>query len=40
VGVESVDAELAAMLSPEQLAGLRAGLLALCEISGPQRAGS
>ncbi len=31
-GVESVDAELAGMISPEELAGLRAGLTALAEI--------
>ena len=31
-GVEAVDAELAGMLSPTQLAGLRAGLVALTEI--------
>jgi DNA-binding MarR family transcriptional regulator len=30
--VESVDAELARMISPEQMAGLRAGLAALAEI--------
>lgn len=31
-GVTAVDGELAAMLTPEQLAGLRAGLFALCDI--------
>jgi DNA-binding MarR family transcriptional regulator len=31
-GVEAVDTELAGMLSPTQLAGLRAGLVALTEI--------
>jgi len=31
-GVEEVDAELASMLSPEELAGLYAGLVALTEI--------
>jgi DNA-binding MarR family transcriptional regulator len=31
-GVESVDAELASLLSPAELAGLCAGLEALCEI--------
>jgi DNA-binding MarR family transcriptional regulator len=30
--VDSIDAELAAMITPEQLAGLRAGLTALAEI--------
>jgi DNA-binding MarR family transcriptional regulator len=31
-GVLSVDTELAAMITPEELAGLRAGLIALCDI--------
>lgn len=31
-GVQSVDAELARMITPEQLAGLRAGLFALADI--------
>ncbi len=31
-GVETVDAELAGKLSPAELDGLRAGLVALCEI--------
>lgn len=31
-GVESVDAELATMITPRQQAGMRAGLLALAEI--------
>jgi DNA-binding MarR family transcriptional regulator len=31
-GVESVDAELASLISPGELAGLRAGLEALCTI--------
>ncbi len=31
-GVKSIDAELAEALSPAQLAGMRAGLTALCEI--------
>ena len=31
-GVEAVDAELAGKLSPAELSGLRAGLVALCEI--------
>jgi DNA-binding MarR family transcriptional regulator len=31
-GVEAVDGELARLISPEQRAGLRAGLEALCEI--------
>ncbi len=31
-GVDAIDAELAQMISPEQLAGLRAGLEALAEI--------
>ena len=31
-GVESVDAELASLISPGELAGLRAGLEALCAI--------
>jgi DNA-binding MarR family transcriptional regulator len=31
-GIEDVDAELAQMLSPAELAGLRAGLMALAEI--------
>ena len=31
-GVASVDKELAGMLSPEELAGLRNGLVALCDI--------
>jgi DNA-binding MarR family transcriptional regulator len=31
-GVESVDAELAQLLSPAELAGLRTGLEALCDI--------
>ena len=31
-GIEAVDAELAEMLSPAELAGLRAGLAALGEI--------
>ena len=31
-GVQAVDAELAEMITPTELAGLRAGLLALCDI--------
>jgi DNA-binding MarR family transcriptional regulator len=31
-GVQAIDAELADMLTPAQLAGLRTGLTALCEI--------
>jgi len=31
-GVEAVDAELATLISPAELAGLRAGLFALCQI--------
>jgi DNA-binding MarR family transcriptional regulator len=31
-GVQSVDAELATLISPAELAGLRAGLTALCDI--------
>jgi DNA-binding MarR family transcriptional regulator len=31
-GVQAVDSELAERLAPEQLAGLRAGLIALCDI--------
>ncbi len=31
-GVEAVDSELAEMLSPRQLAGMRSGLVALCAI--------
>jgi len=31
-GVREVDAELARRITPEQLAGLRAGLVALCDI--------
>jgi DNA-binding MarR family transcriptional regulator len=31
-GVEAVDAELAERIEPDQLAGMRAGLVALCEI--------
>jgi DNA-binding MarR family transcriptional regulator len=31
-GVDSIDGELEAMLSPAELHGLRAGLVALCEI--------
>jgi DNA-binding MarR family transcriptional regulator len=31
-GIEAVDAELAAMISPAELAGLRAGLVALAQI--------
>jgi DNA-binding MarR family transcriptional regulator len=31
-GVVSVDEELAAMITPDELAGLRAGLVALCDI--------
>ena len=31
-GVAAVDTELATLITPEQLAGLRAGLEALCEI--------
>jgi DNA-binding MarR family transcriptional regulator len=31
-GVEAVDAELVELLAPEELNGLRAGLVALCEI--------
>jgi uridine phosphorylase len=32
VGVVAIDAELAALISPQELAGLRAGLTALCDI--------
>jgi DNA-binding MarR family transcriptional regulator len=39
-GVEEVDAELAQMLSPQELAGLRAGLKALVEIEQRGRVGS
>jgi DNA-binding MarR family transcriptional regulator len=31
-GVDAVDAELATLVSPSELAGLRAGLIALCDI--------
>jgi DNA-binding MarR family transcriptional regulator len=31
-GIEAVDAELARLLSPAELAGLRTGLVALCEL--------
>lgn len=31
-GVRAVDAELAELITPEQFAGMRAGLVALCEI--------
>jgi DNA-binding MarR family transcriptional regulator len=31
-GVVAIDAELAALISPQELAGLRAGLTALCDI--------
>jgi DNA-binding MarR family transcriptional regulator len=31
-GVEAIDEELAALVSPAELAGLRAGLIALCDI--------
>ena len=35
-GIAEVDSELATMLTVEELAGLRVGLLALCEIKGRQ----
>jgi DNA-binding MarR family transcriptional regulator len=31
-GVQAVDAELAGLISPAELAGLRSGLIALCDI--------
>ncbi len=39
-GVEATDAELAAMISPVELAGLRAGLVALAEIKDRARLAS
>jgi DNA-binding MarR family transcriptional regulator len=39
-GIEAIDAELAKMLSPAQLGGLRAGLVALAEIKDRMNGGS
>jgi DNA-binding MarR family transcriptional regulator len=39
-GIETIDAELAQMLSPAQLAGLRAGLAALAQIKERMKEGS
>lgn len=39
-GVEAVDAELAALVTPAELAGMRSGLMALCEIRERMELGS